>query len=359
MSIPNFNNSQKILVTGGAGYIGSHTSLELLKKNYKIVVIDNLSNSSVTSLLRVAELSNKTFSSCPSKEADIIFYEADIRNIKIIESIFKTHDITAVIHFAGLKSVAESVANPISYFNNNIAGSIALFNAMETAKVKNIVFSSSATVYGSPKTMPIDEYSSAGNTSNPYGRSKFIIEKMLEDLSKTDFKWKICILRYFNPVGAHSSGRIGEDPLGTPNNLMPFISQVAVGKIKKLKIFGNSYPTKDGTGVRDYIHVVDLAKGHISALNFIMLNAKDNFNIFNLGTGKGTSVLELCSEFEKASGKKIPYEFVPRREGDIAECWASVDLAESSLGWKAAFDTKKMCEDSWRWQYKNPNGYES
>ena len=347
----------RILVTGGAGYIGSHTCLELLNNNCKIVVIDNLSNSSILSLKRVAQLSNKTFSINPCDEADLLFYEASINDSNVLQNIFKTYHIDAVMHFAGLKSVGESVEKPLDYYVNNIAGSVNLFKEMAFANVKKIVFSSSATVYGSPEVMPITEKFSTGKTLNPYGQTKYFIEKILEDLTNSDLNWKVCILRYFNPVGAHSSGMIGEDPTGLPNNLMPYISQVAVGKIEKLKIFGNSYPTKDATGVRDYIHVVDLAKGHISAVNVITDKPNVNLNVFNLGTGKGTSVLELLDAFEKVSGKVVPYEFVDKRKGDIPECWASTDYVESILGWKARYDILNMCQDTWRWQLKNPNGY--
>ena len=351
--------NETILVTGGTGYIGSHTCLELLNHNCKVIVIDNLTNSSVTSLKRVAKLSEKTFSLKPSNNADLCFYNSSICNSKILRDIFNRHHIDAVIHFAGLKAVKESVIRPLDYYMNNVMGSINLFKEMDYAKVKRLVFSSSATVYGSPKKMPITERFNVGNTVNPYGQSKYFIENILKDIVSAGAGWKISILRYFNPIGADSSGSIGEDPSGIPNNLMPFISQVAIGKLEKLKIFGNTYPTHDGTGIRDYIHVSDLAMGHLEALKFINSNSDTGISIFNLGTGKGTSVLELVNAFEKVNKIKIPYEIVSKRDGDIAECWASTDYAESVLGWKARFDIYKMCEDAWRWQRQNPNGYQN
>jgi len=351
-------SNQTILVTGGAGYIGSHTCLELLTNNCKIVVIDNLSNSSIASLERVSVLCNKTFSTNPVDDADIVFYEGSINDSSILQNIFTEFHIDAVVHFAGLKAVAESKNKPIEYYMNNVGGSIVLFQEMAKAGVKNIVFSSSATVYGSPNKMPITEEFNTGDTVNPYGQTKYCIENILKDISNADPYWNVCILRYFNPAGSHQSGLIGENPKGIPNNLMPYISQVAVGKINKLKIFGNAYPTIDGTGVRDYIHVVDLAKGHISALNYITTSQNPNFSVFNLGTGKGTSVLELLAAFEKINDITVPYEFVGERSGDIAECWASTKKAKSILEWEAKYTINEMCKDSWRWQSKNPNGYE-
>jgi UDP-glucose 4-epimerase len=311
-----------VLVTGGAGYIGSHTCVELLNSGYEVVVIDNLSNSKFTSLERVQKIAGRGLN----------FVEGDLRNIDDITGVFKQYQIDTVIHIAGFKAVGESVNIPIPYYQNNIGGTLNLFEAMDNANVKNIVFSSSATVYGQAKTQPIKEDSPLSAT-NPYGRSKLIIEEMLQDIYKSDYDWNISILRYFNPVGAHKSGLIGEDPNGIPNNLMPYISQVAVGKLEKLNVFGNDYPTKDGTGVRDYIHVVDLAKGHISALK--KLDEKPGVIIHNLGTGKGYSVLEMVAAFEKASDKKVSYKIVEQREGDIATCYADSTSAEKELGWKA------------------------
>jgi len=346
-----------ILVTGGAGYIGSHACVELLSSGCNIIVIDNLSNSSATALERVSKITNKSLSVKSSIAADIIFYEADIRNKNVLHDIFITHKVDVVMHFSGLKAVGESVSQPLEYYSNNVLGSIILFQQMEKAGVKTIVFSSSATVYGAPETMPITEEFVTGETTNPYGQSKYIVEQILKDIGKSDSHWKICSLRYFNPIGAHPSGMIGEDPTGTPNNLLPYIAQVAAGRLERLKIFGNTYPTLDGTGVRDYIHVVDLAKGHISALNYITSCTGMNFCVFNLGTGEGKSVLEVLDAFEKASGKLIPYEFVSKRDGDIAECWASTENVKTTLGWSARYDVHKMCEDAWRWQSQNPEGY--
>ena len=336
--------NKTILVTGGAGYIGSHTCIELLTAGYKVVVIDNLSNSKTASLDRVQEITGKTLN----------FVEGDLRNKSDVETIFNQYKIDAVIHFAGLKAVGESVEIPITYYQNNIAGTLNLLEAMNNAQVKNIVFSSSATVYGDAKVQPIIEDSPLSAT-NPYGRAKLITEEMLQDIYKSDTQWNISILRYFNPVGAHKSGLIGEDPNGVPNNLMPYVSQVAVGKLKKLNVFGNDYPTKDGTGVRDYIHVVDLSKGHICALT--KLNEKPGLIIHNLGTGKGFSVLELVAAFEKASNKTISYQIAERREGDIATCYADSSKAKQELDWKAEENLDAMCEDTWHWQSKNQNGF--
>ena len=335
-----------ILVTGGAGYIGSHTIIELHKANYDVIVVDNLSNSSSESLKRVEKISGKT----------VKFYEYNILNKEKLQGIFKTNKIDIVIHFAAFKAVGESVSAPLKYYHNNIAGTVTLLEVMTEFNVKNIVFSSSATVYGDPARVPIDE-SFALSVTNPYGRTKLMMEEILEDVYRADNNWNIVILRYFNPVGAHSSGMIGEDPNGIPNNLMPYISQVAVGKLKELSVFGNDYDTVDGTGVRDYIHVVDLAYGHVLALKKII--DQSGLTIYNLGTGKGYSVLETLHAFEKACGKKIRYKISPRRSGDIAACYALPNKAEKDLGWKAIRNMDEMCEDAWRWQTKNPEGYNS
>jgi len=333
-----------ILVTGGAGYIGSHTVVELLNAGYSVVVFDNLSNSSKESLNRVKQITGK----------DVEFVYGDIRDKKALEAIFSKFSIDAVIHFAGLKAVGESVEMPLKYYDNNICGTRTLCEVMANNSCKKIIFSSSATVYGDPKSVPIKE-SFPLSATNPYGRSKLFIEDMLRDLSISDSSWKVVLLRYFNPVGAHKSGLIGEDPNGIPNNLMPYISQVAVGKLEYLNIFGNDYPTKDGTGVRDYIHVVDLAKGHLKALEKI-----DNIYgllSVNLGTGKGYSVLDMLKAMKKATGKDIPYRFAKRRSGDIAECYADPTLAKEILNWSAELNLDQMCQDAWNWQIKNPNGY--
>ena len=333
-----------ILVTGGAGYIGSHTCLELLNADYQVVVVDNLCNSMVTSLERVQELTGK----------QLAFIEADLRDKQALERIFTVHNIDAVIHFAGLKAVGESVSIPIDYYQNNIGGTINLLEVMHHASVKNIVFSSSATVYGDPQSLPITEDSPLSAT-NPYGRSKLMVEEILGDVYVSDADWNVALLRYFNPVGAHRSGRIGEDPSDIPNNLMPYISQVAVGKLEQLSVFGGDYATTDGTGVRDYIHVVDLALGHIKALQ--KLAANPGLVTYNLGTGQGYSVLEMARAFEQASGKPVPYEIIARRPGDIAACYADPGLAQRELGWRAERGLQQMCEDSWRWQSANPEGY--
>lgn len=351
-------NGMTILLTGGAGYIGSHACLELLNNGCNVVVIDNLRNSCITSLERVAVITNKSLSTNPLDAAEIIFYEADICDKNVLHDIFISHKIDSVMHFAGLKAVGDSVSQPLEYYSNNVLGSITLFQTMAEAEVKTIVFSSSATVYGAPKKMPITEDFITGETTNPYGQSKYIVEQILKDMGKSDSNWKICSLRYFNPVGAHPSGMIGEDPTGVPNNLLPYISQVAAGQIDKLKIFGNTYPTLDGTGIRDYIHVVDLVKGHISALTYLESLSSLSFGAFNLGTGEGKSVFEMIHEFEKVSGKLVPFEVIDKRNGDIAECWASTKHAQSVLGWKAHYDVAKMCEDAWNWQSKNPKGFE-
>jgi len=334
----------KILVTGGAGYIGSHTCVELLNENHDVVILDNLSNSSEESLTRVKKITGKTLS----------FYKADLLNKEQIARVFSEHNIDAVIHFAGLKAVGESVSIPLTYFHNNITGTLNLLAVMNEVNVKKFVFSSSATVYGNPASLPITEGFPLSAT-NPYGRTKLMIEEILQDLYCSDKNWNIALLRYFNPVGAHNSGEIGEDPCGLPNNLMPYISQVAVGFLPWLSVFGNDYNTPDGTGVRDYIHVVDLALGHIKTL--ARLFTHPGLLIYNLGTGVGYSVLEMIKGFEAASQKKIPYKIVDRRPGDIDACWADPAKALAELGWKANKTLADMCRDTWNWQKKNPNGY--
>lgn len=335
-----------ILITGGAGYIGSHTALELLNEGYDVVVFDNLSNSSQESLRRVEELTGK----------QVCFYEGDVQDEDALRAMFKEQQIDAVIHCAALKAVGESVQKPLEYYQNNISGTLTLLKVMREVGVKNIVFSSSATVYGSPEEMPITEACPKGQCTNPYGWTKSMMEQIMSDVQKADPSWNVILLRYFNPVGAHKSGRIGEDPKGIPNNLMPYISQVAVGKLEKLGVFGNDYDTPDGTGVRDYIHVVDLAIGHVKAINYIFTNP--GLDVINLGTGQGYSVLDMVKAFSKACGKEIPYEIKPRREGDIAMCYADPSKAAKVLGWKAERGLDEMCEDTWRWQSQNPGGYE-
>ena len=334
-----------ILVTGGAGYIGSHTVIELVNAGYDVVVVDNLCNSSNESMKRVEEITGKA----------VKFYEVDILDKEGLTKVFENESIDSVIHFAGLKAVGESVAKPWLYYNNNITGTLVLLDVMNEFNVKNIVFSSSATVYGSPAEIPITENCPKGEITNPYGQTKSMIEQILTDIYKADTEWNIILLRYFNPIGAHKSGRIGENPNGIPNNLMPYITQVAVGRLKCLGVFGNDYPTPDGTGVRDYIHVVDLALGHVKAIEKISTNP--GLKVYNLGTGKGYSVLDIVKNFEKASGVKIPYEIKPRRAGDIAECYADASKAKEELGWEAQYGILEMCEDSWRWQSNNPNGF--
>jgi len=341
------NQSKKILVTGGAGYIGSHTLIELIAAGFTPVVYDNLSNSSPASLARVQQIVGQS----------IEFIEGDILDTPLLAETFASHDFTAVIHFAGLKAVGESVAKPLWYYQNNVAGTLNLLDAMAKAQVKNLIFSSSATVYGDPEALPIVE-SSPRSATNPYGQSKLMIEYMLEDLAKSDNHWQLISLRYFNPIGAHHTGTIGENPNGIPNNLMPYVSQVAVGKLPQLSVFGNDYDTVDGTGVRDYIHVVDLAKGHVAALQYLEHQTQLGFEPINLGTGKGTSVLELVNAFIKTTGQPVPYSIAPRRPGDIASCYASSDKAKHLLGWQAEFDIERMCTDTWRWQSQNPNGYD-
>lgn len=336
--------TSKVLVTGGAGYIGSHVCVELLEQGYQVVVVDNLCNGSVVALERVQEISGKP----------LIFERADVRDVAAMRKILREHQISAVIHFAALKAVGESVAQPLDYYDNNVNGALALLQAMAVEGVTDLVFSSSATVYGDPASNPISEDFPLSAT-NPYGRSKLMIEEMLQDLSVADASWNISILRYFNPAGAHPSGLIGEHPSGIPNNLMPYISQTASGMRQCLAVFGDDYPTRDGTGVRDYIHVVDLARGHISAL--ARLAQKPGLIVHNLGTGTGYSVLEMVAAFEQASGKTIPYKIEPRRPGDIAECFADPQRAQRELGWSAQKDLEAMCADGWRWQQQNPQGY--
>ena len=334
-----------IFVTGGAGYIGSHTVLQLLREGHDVVVLDNLSNSSKESLERVARLANK--------EAKL--YIGDILDKELLDKICSENHFDCCIHFAGLKAVGESVAKPWEYYNNNITGTLNLLSALRDHDMKNIIFSSSATVYGDPETIPITEQCPKGVCTNPYGWTKSMIEQILMDMAKADSGWNIVILRYFNPIGADPSGRIGENPRGIPNNLMPYVTQVAVGRLEKLGVFGNDYDTPDGTGVRDYIHVSDLADGHIKALKKITDNA--GLCVYNLGTGKGVSVLELVKSFEKANGITIPYEIKARRPGDIAVCYADASKAKEELGWEAKRDIVDMCRDSWNWQSKNPEGY--
>lgn len=335
----------KILVTGGAGYIGSHTILALLNAGYNVVALDNLINSSAESLSRVQRICGK----------NLEFIQGDVRDRKLLDHLFTTQSISAVLHFAGLKAVGESVAKPLEYYSNNVVGSVTLCEAMAHAQVFNLVFSSSATVYGTPKKMPLSESSPTATPTNPYGHSKLIIEDLLQSLAKSDPRWSIALLRYFNPVGAHQSGLIGEAPNGPPNNLMPYMSQVAIGKLKSLSVFGTDYPTHDGTGVRDYIHVLDLADGHLSALKAI--TNRTGVNIWNLGTGIGYSVMELIRAFELASGQTVPYQIAERRPGDIAECWADPAKAADELGWKASRGLKEIMNDTWRWQQANPEGY--
>ena len=333
-----------ILVTGGAGFIGSHTCVELLNGGYDVVVIDNLVNSNRESLARVERITGKT----------LAFYEADVRDEATLNRIFATHPVTGAIHFAALKAVGESVAKPLEYYRNNLDSLLVLLDVMRQRNVKQFVFSSSATVYGVPERSPIDE-SFPLSATNPYGQSKLIAEQVLRDLERSDPTWRIATLRYFNPVGAHESGLIGEDPAGIPNNLMPYVAQVAVGKLEKLRVFGGDYPTPDGTGVRDYIHVVDLARGHLYALDALV--KRDASFVVNLGTGQGYSVLDVVRSFEKASGKPVPYEVVARRPGDVAECFADPAAAEKIIGWKAQYGIERMCADHWRWQSTNPDGF--
>ncbi|MEZ9345023.1 UDP-glucose 4-epimerase GalE [Vibrio cyclitrophicus] len=335
----------KILVTGGTGYIGSHTCIQMIEAGITPIILDNLYNSKEMVLDRVKHVSG----------TKPVFYQGDIRDSAILQTIFSEHNIAGVIHFAGLKAVGESVEKPLMYYDNNVSGTLNLVSEMDKAGVKSIIFSSSATVYGDPASVPIREDFPTSAT-NPYGRSKLMVEECLTDFHKANPEWSITLLRYFNPVGAHESGLLGEDPQGIPNNLLPFVAQVAVGRRDRLGVFGNDYPTPDGTGVRDYIHVVDLADGHLAALNTV--GSQQGLHVFNLGTGQGNSVLEMVAAFEQASQRAVPYQVLPRRAGDIAECWADPSYAEQVLGWKATRSLKTMVEDTWRWQSKNPEGYQ-
>lgn len=335
-----------ILVTGGAGFIGSHTCVELLNAGYEVVVVDNLYNASEKALERVEQITGKK----------VTFYEADILDRDALNAIFDKEQVESVIHFAGYKAVGESVRKPIEYYYNNITGTLILCDVMRKHNVKNIVFSSSATVYGDPAFIPITEECPKGKITNPYGQTKGMLEQVLTDIFVSDPEWRVVLLRYFNPIGAHKSGLIGEDPKGIPNNLVPYVAQVAIGKLKCLGVFGKDYDTHDGTGVRDYIHVVDLAKGHVAAIQKVE-KTEPGVLIYNLGTGKGYSVLDVVHAFEKACGKEIPYEIKPRRAGDIATCYADPTKAKKELGWVAEYGIEEMCEDSWRWQTMNPNGY--
>jgi UDP-glucose 4-epimerase len=333
-----------ILVTGGAGYIGSHTIIELINDGHSVVVVDNLSNSSREALRRVEHITS----------TEILFCELDLRDSDALEQVFQSHQFDAAIHFAGLKSVGQSVAKPLEYYSNNIDSTLVLVEKMQQHGVKKLVFSSSATVYGTPEELPLKETSRVGvGITNPYGQTKFMIEQVLRDLSIADNTMEVTLLRYFNPVGAHESGLIGEDPNDIPNNLLPYVSQVAVGKLEKVSVFGDDYDTPDGTGVRDYIHVVDLAKGHVAAIN----HSKPGVETYNLGTGTGISVLELITAFSKAAGKDIPYQIVGRRAGDVASCYADSTKANTELSWQAEKTIEEACEDSWRWQSQNPSGY--
>lgn len=340
-------NNAKVLVTGGLGYIGSHTCVQMIEQGIQPIILDNLCNANPEVLNRIETITG-------SKPT---FYEGDVRDQAVLDTIFAQHTISSVIHFAGLKAVGESVQKPIEYYDNNVNGTLVLIESMQKAGVKSLIFSSSATVYGDPEEVPLTEESTVGGTTNPYGTSKYMVERILTDLNIADKEWSLTLLRYFNPVGAHQSGLIGEDPQGIPNNLTPYIAQVAVGRHKEVMVFGSDYPTPDGTGVRDYIHVMDLASGHIAALNKV--SQKAGLHTYNLGTGKGTSVLEMIVAFEKASGKHIQYKIVDRRPGDIAECWSSPKKALDDLGWQAQHSVQDMVNDSWRWQAQNPNGYKS
>lgn len=335
-----------ILVTGGAGYIGSHTCVELIEAGYQPIVIDNLCNSSAKSLQRVQQITGR----------QIPFYQGDVRNEALLNRIFDENTISCAIHFAGLKAVGESVEKPLAYYENNLCATMTLCRAMAECGVKKLIFSSSATVYSGDNEMPLRENSKTGNCANPYGWTKYMCEQILRNIAKADPAWSVVNLRYFNPVGAHESGLIGEHPNGIPNNLMPFISQTAIGKRKHLNVFGNDYPTTDGTGVRDYIHVVDLAKGHVAAIEYLMQHTGES--VFNLGTGRGCSVLDMIHAFESVNGVKVPYVIAPRRAGDLPICYADSAKSYEVLGWSATRDQNDMCRDSWNWQRKNPNGYD-
>lgn len=369
-SLAGTHESQTILVTGGAGFIGSHTCVELLEQGYNVVILDDLSNSSSVAVDRIRELTG-------ASTKNLTFIKGSILDRAVLDSLFANHDISAIIHFAGFKAVGESTHKPLEYYWNNVAGSLVLFDAARHAGVKNVIFSSSATVYGEPEQIPITEMCPMHEATNPYGETKAMLERILTDFYRADDEWNIVLLRYFNPIGAHVSGRIGEDPKGIPNNLLPYVAQVATGKLACIQVFGDDYPTPDGTGVRDYIHVVDLARGHVRALDYMAGKIGDGKSndphsidgtqapdgtrngvaVFNLGTGKGSSVLDVIHAFEKACGKKLPYKICPRRPGDIAENYAACDKAREELGWVAEYDLPRMCEDSWRWQSNNPNGY--
>ena len=338
---------QQVLVTGGAGYIGSHTCVALIEAGFQPVVVDNLSNASPEAIRRVEEITGHS----------IPFYEVDVRDQAALAAVLADHDVVATIHFAGLKAVGESVAQPLRYYDNNVGGSVRLLEVLQRHGVRTFVFSSSATVYGDPERVPIRETDPAGRTTNPYGRSKWMVEEILRDLHVAEPDWRLGILRYFNPVGAHPSGRIGEDPAGIPNNLMPFIAQVAVGRRDHLNIFGNDYDTPDGTGVRDYIHVMDLAEGHIAALRYLLTRDAGEVLTVNLGTGRGISVLEMVKAFERVNGVPVPYRFAPCRPGDVAQCYADPSLAQERLGWRATRTLEDMVRDTWRWQSQNPQGY--
>ena len=335
-----------VLVTGGAGFIGSHTVVELLQAGYEVVIIDNFSNSSPLVLSRIEEITGKR----------PLLIEGDIRDRALLDDVFKQHEIDAVVHFAGLKAVGESVEKPLEYYDNNVSGSVVLFEAMRDAGVKRLVFSSSATVYGDPEEIPISENCPIGVPTNPYGMSKLMVERILQDLVVAEADFSVALLRYFNPTGAHESGLIGENPSGIPNNLLPYVTQVAIGKLEKLSVFGSDYPTVDGTGVRDYIHVVDLAKGHLAALDY--LKGAVGCHVWNLGTGQGYSVLQIIEAFEKATGVSVPYKLVERRAGDIAECWSNPAKAKDELGWEAGYGLEDMMRHSWKWQKGNPEGFE-
>ena len=336
----------KVLVTGGAGYIGSHTCVELVESGYTPIVVDNLCNSSAKSLERVKEITGQ----------EITFYQGDVCDEALLDSILDEHEVVCAIHFAGLKAVGESVAMPLEYYRNNLLSTLTLCKVLGRHNVKKIIFSSSATVYSGDNEMPLRETSKTGNCTNPYGWTKYMGEQILRDIAKADGEWSVVNLRYFNPVGAHKSGLIGEHPNGIPNNLMPFISQTAIGKRHHLSVFGNDYPTPDGTGVRDYIHVVDLAKGHVAAIKYLLSHTGEG--VFNLGTGHGYSVLDMVKAFETANGVSVPYEIAPRRPGDLATCYADPAKSREVLDWEAQFDQNDMCRDSWNWQSKNPNGYD-
>lgn len=371
-SLASAHDAQTILVTGGAGFIGSHTCVELLEQGYRVVILDDLSNSSKVAVDRITELAGAT-------NETLTFYHGSILDRGMLETIFNDHDISAIIHFAGFKAVGESTQKPLEYYWNNVAGSLVLFDAARNHGVKNVIFSSSATVYGDPEMIPITEECPKHETTNPYGETKSMLERILTDFYRADDEWNVVLLRYFNPIGAHVSGRIGEDPKGIPNNLLPYVAQVAAGKLECIQVFGNDYPTPDGTGVRDYIHVVDLARGHVKALDWMggkvgtgraiglgslegtpaADGTRTGVGIFNLGTGTGSSVLDVIHAFEKACGKELPYTIRERRPGDIATNYAACDKARDELGWIAEYDLARMCEDSWRWQSNNPNGYNS